>query len=261
MSLSTDLNTKYGRSYLTFEDVDRAQKDISVFDDGMNGNLSSSEEEVFVQLMQSQLINPDNPENGFFIVDEDEVVEGMTSASKNASAPKETLEFEREINTLKQQAEDKGLLYVTKAEFDLSNTMATRLKKSFTWQNALSGQHFGEIFSSSTVDSGTFSGEVNTISGSIVSFKQTPNEADEWESEISSKNYDMEAYINYMATGKSTYWIVQETTAPYLAAFYKSGTTILNAGKTKLGVVLTNIQDFLDDYPTDPDEYAYSKTL
>lgn len=260
MSLSTDLNAKYGRSYLTFKDVDRAQKDISVFDDGMSGSLSSSEDEAFTQLIQAKLIDADVL-SGFYVVDEDDIVEGLSQTAKNSDNPKETLEFKGEVENYKQIAEDANLVYVTQAQSDLADLMVTRIKKSSTWQNNLSGDSFTEIISSETVGDGEFSGSVDVIDGSIFSFKATTNEADEWEDEVYLKNYDMEAYINYVATGKSTYWIVQETTPPYLPAFYKSGSSILSAGQTKLESVLDRIQDFLDNYPTDADEYSYAKTL
>lgn len=261
MSLSTDLNAKYGRSYLTFQDVDNAQKDISLFDDSMTGSLPSSEEETFNLLFEAVLLDPLDGTAGFYIVDEDDIIEGMTPSSQNAPDPKATDEFKSEVDAYKQKAAADGLIYATTEQLDKVELMVARAKKSSSWNNYLSGPPFEEIFSDEVVGDGTFNGTVTVIDGSILSVKVTSLDADEWESEAYSKNFDMEAYINYIATGKATYFLVQEQSDPYLPAFYKAGTTLLTSGQSKLEGVLDRIQDFLDDYPTDPDEYSYVKTL
>ena len=239
---------KYGKDYLSYSSIKNALADMALFDKYMKGELKFESEALqFGTLYDDMLFDPDFS-NNYIVIDENEIISGLSSKAQASTRPKMTKEYKDAVNEAWSSAIEDGKQVVASSDYQKSRDMVNRLKQCGLYRTHLKGDYQVEFLKEIDTSIGPvkFRGFLDCLGDGFISDSKSSQSVSKFRYSVRDYGYDIQAYLYTKAFNiDQFYWVVQEKKDPYLPALVECSEETLFAGEMKVNEALESIKTFL----------------
>ena len=267
MEFATKLMERTGKGYLSYSAIKYAadgskNQDMKLFELYMKGYLKKdSPAMAFGSLYDCLLLEPDKLNDKFYVIHDESVCEEIGGKS-----PRSTKVYKEWRIVEEAKALESGKRMIAEEDMDKAINMINRLDESevvdmetgeiVPVRKYLTGTPQYEI--NGWVDDVPIRGFLDVHGGSFISDSKTTRSMAGFRYDVRSYDYDIQAFLyTYHESVKDFYWVVQDTTSPYLCGVFKASSQTLEFGEHKFRSGIANIKRWLDT----PEKEAHSFAL
>jgi len=257
MKFAVDLQSKTGKSYLSYTSIKIAIEDMVSFEAYCRGTYyKDSEALTFGSAYDCLLFEPEKFDDRFIVMDDSKIV-----AEIGGGNPRVTKAYKEWKKDFQSNLNGKRLLSVEDNQMAID--MITRLSSTMAYEFYLANAEY-QVEATGFIDDVPVHGfldakGLNDLGTYIVDVKTTRN-IKGFRRDVFSFGYDLQAYIYTQLTGISNYvWIVQQTSYPFTIGLFVCSERTLESGKRKFETGVDIIRSFLDGDMSTQEYYIYDE--
>ena len=251
MSLSKELEKRYGKAHLSYSSLKNALGDMAQFDRYMKGELKFKCDALDFGSMYDMLIfERGRAFETYKVLNEEEVLSRCQPKTIEAKKPSMTNDYKAVKETLAEEYRSDGKILTSHEDWKTANDMIDRLDSCGLLKSHLSGKFQVEFLHD--INGVLLKGFLDCLGDGFITDSKSTRSVEKFRYSVRDFCYDIQAYIYTQAFGvKDFYWVAQEKTYPYLPALIKCKEETLFAGEMKFDTAVARIQKLLKD-DTDP---------
>lgn len=256
MEFATKLLERTGKGYLSYSAIKYAadgskNQDMKLFELYVKGKLHKESPAMsFGSLYDCMLLEPEKVNDRFFFLDDSEKIQEIGGKSPRATKVYKDWKEEQEL-----EAVATGKRVVSEEDMTKAIDMINRLDESevvmpetgeiMPVREFLKGTAQQEIVG--WIDEVPIRGFLDVHGGSFITDSKTTRSISGFRYDVRGFDYDIQAYMYTKHEGiNDFYWVVQDTTSPYLCGVFKASETTLQYGEMKFQSAINNIRRWLD---------------
>jgi hypothetical protein len=258
MTISEQLQERYGKSHLSYSSLKQALGDMAQFDRYMKGEVKYKSDALdFGTLYDMLLFERDKAFDKYVIMSESSILSQLSDKARASKKPSLTSEYKAVVAKMKTEALEEGKTIVSHDDWQTANDMIDRLDTCGLLNTYLAGDY--QVGFLEELNGVQVKGFLDCLGDGFISDSKSARSSEKFRYAVRDFSYDIQAYIYTKVFGiKDFYWVVQEKTYPYLPALVKCTDETLFTGEMKFNDALVRIKQFLaEDYDPAKDYLQY----
>ena len=258
MTISEQLQERYGKSHLSYSSPKQALGDMAQFDRYMKGEVKYKSDALdFGTLYDMLLFERDKAFDKYVIMSESSILSQLSDKARASKKPSLTSEYKAVVAKMKTEALEEGKTIVSHDDWQTANDMIDRLDTCGLLNTYLAGDY--QVGFLEELNGVQVKGFLDCLGDGFISDSKSARSSEKFRYAVRDFSYDIQAYIYTKVFGiKDFYWVVQEKTYPYLPALVKCTDETLFTGEMKFNDALVRIKQFLaEDYDPAKDYLQY----
>ena len=247
MTISEQLQERYGKPHLSYSSLKQALGDMAQFDRYMKGELKYKSDALdFGTLYDMLLFEREKAFDKYIVMSDSQIMSRLSDKARNSKKPSLTSEYKAVVASMKTEALEEGKTIVSHDDWQMANDMIDRLATCGLLDTYLAGEYQVEF--NEELNGVRVKGFLDCLGDGFISDSKSARSSEKFRYAVRDFSYDIQAYIYTKVFGiKDFYWVVQEKTYPYLPALVKCTEDTLFVGEMKFNDAITRIQRFLDE--------------
>lgn len=258
MTISEQLQERYGKSHLSYSSLKQALGDMAQFDRYMKGEVKYKSDALdFGTLYDMLLFEREKAFDKYVVMSESNVLSQLSDKARASKKPSLTSEYKAIVAKMKTEALEEGKTIVSHDDWQTANDMIDRLDTCGLLNTYLAGDY--QVGFLEELNGVQVKGFLDCLGDGFISDSKSARSSEKFRYAVRDFSYDIQAYIYTKVFGiKDFYWVVQEKTYPYLPALVKCTDETLFTGEMKFNDALVRIKQFLaEDYDPAKDYLQY----
>ena len=258
MSISEQLQERYGKPHLSYSSLKQALGDMAQFDRYMKGELKYKSDALdFGTLYDMLLFEREKAFDTYIVMSDSQIMAQLSDKARASKKPSLTSEYKAVVAAMKTEALEEGKTIVSHDDWQMANDMIDRLVTCGLLDTYLAGEYQVEF--NEELNGVQVKGFLDCLGDGFISDSKSARSAEKFRYAVRDFSYDIQAYVYTRVFGiKDFYWVVQEKTYPYLPALVKCTDETLFVGEMKFNDAVNRIRRFLnEDYDPTTDYLQY----
>ena len=258
MSISEQLQERYGKPHLSYSSLKQALGDMAQFDRYMKGELKYKSDALdFGTLYDMLLFEREKAFDTYIVMSDSQIMAQLSDKARASKKPSLTSEYKAVVAAMKTEALEEGKTIVSHDDWQMANDMIDRLVTCGLLDTYLAGEYQVEF--NEDLNGVQVKGFLDCLGDGFISDSKSARSAEKFRYAVRDFSYDIQAYVYTKVFGiKDFYWVVQEKTYPYLPALVKCTDETLFVGEMKFNDAVNRIRRFLnEDYDPTTDYLRY----
>jgi hypothetical protein len=258
MSISEQLQERYGKPHLSYSSLKQALGDMAQFDRYMKGELKYKSDALdFGTLYDMLLFEREKAFDTYIVMSDSQIMAQLSDKARASKKPSLTSEYKAVVAAMKTEALEEGKTIVSHDDWQMANDMIDRLVTCGLLDTYLAGEYQVEF--NEDLNGVQVKGFLDCLGDGFISDSKSARSAEKFRYAVRDFSYDIQAYVYTKVFGiKDFYWVVQEKTYPYLPALVKCTDETLFVGEMKFNDAVNRIRRFLnEDYDPTTDYLQY----
>ena len=259
MTLSEQLQERYGKSHLSYSSLKQALGDMAQFDRYMKGELKYKSDALdFGTLYDMLLFEREQAFEKYIVMSDSQVMSRLSDKARNSKKPSMTSEYKAVVQAMKTEALEEGKTIVSSDDWQMANDMIDRLATCGLLDTYLAGDY--QVGFLEELNGVQVKGFLDCLGDGFISDSKSARSAEKFRYAVRDFCYDIQAYIYTKVFGVNEfYWLVQEKTYPYLPALVECSEETLFAGEMKFNDAIERIEKFLREGSSPVQDYLRFK--
>ena len=244
------LQERVGKPHLSYSSLKHAYAgDMEKWAMYMRGELKKESPALeFGSLYDMMLFEPEKVDAQYMPYSHEIILEQCSDRVRESSRPAITKEYRDVKATLREEAQEKGMILTPQEDYDKARAMINRLESCGLSDMYLSSGNYQVEFNEEVEGVGPVKGFIDCLGDGYVVDSKSTRGIKTFKYDVGSFCYDIQAYLYTRVTDTDEfYWLVQEKDAPYYPAIVTCSQATLLAGEMKVNQAIENIKAYLSD--------------